>query len=119
MMNIPDRFSGVYALAVSALVFPAIVFFGARLEPGAACRQLFLRIGAISYPLYLIHDPVRDALWRIFLAFGIAPIGNWQTAVIAGFSLAAAMQISFWFEPWARVKLAGVVKASSATVQKY
>jgi peptidoglycan/LPS O-acetylase OafA/YrhL len=46
-----------------ALIFPAILFFGAHLSLPTAATKLCSLLGDISYPLYLIHDPL---MWPLY-----------------------------------------------------
>lgn len=48
----------------SALVlFPAILWFGARVRLSGAAQRLATWFGAVSYALYITHEPIFDALW--------------------------------------------------------
>jgi peptidoglycan/LPS O-acetylase OafA/YrhL len=50
----------------SALIlFPVILWAGARVRLDGAAQRLATWFGAISYALYITHEPVFDALWLL------------------------------------------------------
>jgi peptidoglycan/LPS O-acetylase OafA/YrhL len=57
--NVPAR-TGMIEIG---LLFPMIVFLGARVVLPPAVTRLCIVLGNISYPLYLIHDPL---IWPLF-----------------------------------------------------
>ena len=60
--TVPDHWSGLYDLAFVALAAPLLVAAGTQASPSAAARPFFLALGAISFPLYVLHEPLRGAL---------------------------------------------------------
>ena len=50
-----------YDLAVALAVSPLLVFLAARIEPTESMRPLFVFLGIISFPLYVIHAPFMAA----------------------------------------------------------
>ncbi len=49
-------------LALALLVFPPLVLLSARVEPGSGLARVFRFLGAMSYPVYLLHMPLFVAL---------------------------------------------------------
>ena len=52
----------VYDLAFVAALAPLLVAAGTQAAPSAAARPVFLALGAISFPLYVLHEPLRPGL---------------------------------------------------------
>lgn len=63
-----SRFGQVFALLAVMLVFPTLVFFGARDEPPPRIRAFFLALGRLSYPIYILHWPVLKVFDSYFFA---------------------------------------------------
>jgi peptidoglycan/LPS O-acetylase OafA/YrhL len=60
------RDDGALVGVVSALVlFPAILWIGAQVRLSGAARRLASWLGALSYALYIVHEPIWDALWLL------------------------------------------------------
>ena len=59
-MLLADRFtkSGFYQIFVVTLVFPAIVYVGARCAMPKALVPMCAFLGELSYPLYILHVPL-------------------------------------------------------------
>jgi len=54
----PDLGAGgnlLYVLVSVLLVFPLIIYVGAKVEPGPAIGAVFSFLGLISYPIYIFH----------------------------------------------------------------
>jgi peptidoglycan/LPS O-acetylase OafA/YrhL len=87
-----------WELACVFVIFPSLLWFGARWElprPKAA-----LALGNLSYPLYCIHAPL---LW----AAGVAGLA---IAPVCAALVATAWVLDLWVDRPARTALAGLVK---------
>lgn len=60
--TVPAPWSGLYDLAFVAVIAPLLVVAGTQAPPSPGARPFFLALGAISFPLYVLHEPLRDAL---------------------------------------------------------
>lgn len=60
---IPVEVPAVVELPALFVVFPAAVAVGASIEPRA--QQLFLKLGALSYALYIVHLPIVRIISRL------------------------------------------------------
>ncbi len=62
MPTVPAPWRAVYDLVFVAVAAPLLVAAGTQASPSAAARPFFLALGAISYPLYVLHEPLRNWL---------------------------------------------------------
>ncbi|GHH71125.1 acyltransferase [Streptosporangium violaceochromogenes] len=86
----------------------------ARLRRGPAAATLGA-LGALTYPLYLLHHPVG--------ALVVAPLApvlpKWAVlAVAVAAALLVAHAVSRWFEPWAMRRLRGALTASLSAIRR-
>jgi peptidoglycan/LPS O-acetylase OafA/YrhL len=94
ILFLPQLAGQVTELAMAMLVFPCIVIAGAVVEPRSA--RIYLLLGAISYPLYAIHEPLLYFCWRILLFFKLTPE---QLAPAIGVAFAAfVVVLCLWLE---------------------
>ncbi|AOY98954.1 hypothetical protein BKK81_06545 [Cupriavidus sp. USMAHM13] len=108
----------IYESVMVVVVFPLVVWFGARYNPShAGLAWLFVKLGSISYVLYAIHKPTYQLLYGALLKFAPSLIGR------AGMALGVAMLagivlLSWWlaryYEPAARALLGKVGAARRA-----
>lgn len=74
-------------LAWTLIGFPALVYFAAGAEPAGAARNVLVKLGAISYGVYVLQAPIAAAAAK--LKFGDGPIEALALIlVIAGAALA-------------------------------
>jgi peptidoglycan/LPS O-acetylase OafA/YrhL len=52
------QYQAAFDLTATLLVFPALVFLGARSKPGRHAARLFAWLGGISYGVYVLQAPV-------------------------------------------------------------
>jgi peptidoglycan/LPS O-acetylase OafA/YrhL len=52
----------VYDMAVITIAFPCVVYVAAQLRPGDRMTRLCAFLGAISYGVYAIHDPLSNVI---------------------------------------------------------
>src|SRR5262249_31123238 len=60
----PIEFECAYDLLITILVFPAIVLIGASSKPSGYNARACLALGLASYGVYVMQDPVREAVVR-------------------------------------------------------
>jgi peptidoglycan/LPS O-acetylase OafA/YrhL len=70
-------------------------------------RKLVRGIGLLTYPLYLIHNPLGLAAILICLRIGVPDVAALICGIAAGFS--GAIVVSLWIEPAARRRLDGAL----------
>lgn len=96
----PD--SPVYDLAVTTLLFPLLVVAGIRNEPGRRGEVLFAWAGAVSYPLYILHEPLTG------LIFTVMPRGMFHILLVLALPplfVAGAALAERWFDRPVRRRL--------------
>ena len=54
--------SWVYSLVVIAVYFPFLLLFGAQSSRGRSWTRISATLGLISYPLYVLHVPIWEAI---------------------------------------------------------
>lgn len=54
----PGEWRAVWDVACVLLLFPVIVYLGARVDPGAGVRKVATFLGLTSYAVYVLHGPV-------------------------------------------------------------
>lgn len=78
MLKPGPPFGWLYELAVLTLYMPAIVWLGSGSRPVGIWLPVSVTLGALSYPLYMIHAPI----WM-----AIRTLEGWQpTSVLIGFA---------------------------------
>jgi peptidoglycan/LPS O-acetylase OafA/YrhL len=60
--TVPEPWRALYDLTFVALAAPLLVAAGTQASPSAAARPFFVALGAISFPLYVLHEPLRPWL---------------------------------------------------------
>lgn len=79
-----------YDMLCVMLVFPALLAAGARATATPALCGVWRLSGALSYPLYVIHEPILRAIYRLH--------GNYLLAMVVAVALAYAL-LRFYDEP--------------------
>ena len=69
--TVPAPWRAVYDLAFVAALAPLLVAAGTQAAPSAAARPFFLALGAISFPLYVLHEPLRPGLLAVANGLGL------------------------------------------------
>ena len=72
-LSLPRHNSVPAALWCTGLLFPALVYLGACTEPGPLLKRIFGALGAASYAIYVVHDPL------LLLAFRFVPPGTYAS----------------------------------------
>jgi peptidoglycan/LPS O-acetylase OafA/YrhL len=65
LMKFAFTFGPLYQFIVITMVFPVIVFLGAYGASPARLTPLFVFLGNISYPLYMLHFPLMLPRWEL------------------------------------------------------
>ncbi|MEM5344540.1 acyltransferase family protein [Paraburkholderia azotifigens] len=66
-INVPERFEHLYILASVTAIIPLITWFAVHVEPAVAVRKVWIFTGAVSYGVYVLHEPI-GALLEIVLS---------------------------------------------------
>jgi peptidoglycan/LPS O-acetylase OafA/YrhL len=85
------EFRALWDTVCVLVVFPLIVYFGTRVDPGAKLRRIATFLGETSYALYLLHSPLSSILnsaTRFFSTGSGAPL--------VGFAVLAALLTGCW-----------------------
>lgn len=73
----PPALKGLCDVGVAAIAMLALLVFASRATPGRRTAAMAAMLGAISYPLYLIHIPIFqgvDALLQVFAGMRLAQL---------------------------------------------
>uniref|UniRef100_B0T117 Acyltransferase 3 n=1 Tax=Caulobacter sp. (strain K31) TaxID=366602 RepID=B0T117_CAUSK len=108
----------VYDLACVAVLFPALVAYGARTEPSASMRPAFAWGARLSYPIYVLHGPVlmvAAGAYKVALHDDPAAAAPLTGLCFAGVTVAAAYATLRLFDEPLRARLnAGIRSLSPA-----
>ncbi|MGZ3272451.1 MAG: acyltransferase family protein [Caulobacteraceae bacterium] len=105
----PHGFRWIIALLSALLVVPAIVSLGLASQVRGRLAKICLALGAISYPLYLIHDPLAMLVASNLIRHGrsdLLPIG---AAVFVPGVIALALAVHYWVDVPVRAWLGKVI----------
>lgn len=72
MPAVPAPWRAVYDLAFVFALAPALVAAGTQSPPPAGARSFFVALGAISFPLYALHTPLRGWMLAAAESLGLA-----------------------------------------------
>ncbi len=70
----PDRWTTVHDLFALVLILPALLLLSASSEPSQRAAPLFRMLGAISYPLYVLHAPLHDFFDQLWVRVRHHPV---------------------------------------------
>jgi peptidoglycan/LPS O-acetylase OafA/YrhL len=102
-------------LSAIGILFPIIVYLGARIPVRGSVARLSAFLGTISYPVYLLHQPILRLLWR----FDSKHVFSDQTIIIYFFTLMITVwMISRFYESPVRRLLTKIVRRREATTIK-
>ena len=107
----------VFDIACVAVIFPALVAYGARTEPTAAMRPAFSLGARLSYPIYVLHGPMLMAVagaYKVVLHRDPAAAAPVTGLCFASVTVAAAyVSLRFFDEPL-RAGLSARIRSLSA-----
>jgi peptidoglycan/LPS O-acetylase OafA/YrhL len=111
----PSEFlSPIYDEMAVVIGFPMLIYWSAKAAPSRGLNRLFAILGAVSYPLYVIHYPtyilVGSALAHFSFVGSEAPIG---IALIVCLTIIALM-IHYHYDEPARAALKSLLKTTNA-----
>ena len=92
----------IYDLAVIAFYFPALVFVGAQSQTGPVWTRICATLGALSYPLYVLHAPMWDVL-KASYDDSLKAMAPWSgLSMIVGFAAIAWFMDAYFDYPLRR-----------------
>lgn len=95
-----------YRVALIVLVFPAIVFAGAKPDPAnAAMTRICAALGKTSYVLSVVHVPFYSLSYGLILKLfpeGAARFGAWVGVGLLTLAVILSWALATWYEPKAR-----------------
>ncbi len=72
----PVRDGAIYDAAAVILAFPAVLLLALRAEPGTRAARRWRLAGALSYPVYTLHQPIVQAAGAIAAGAALDPAGR-------------------------------------------
>ena len=99
----PGKDHGVYDLVCAMVIFPALIWFGAKYEPASPLEKSICGwLGVTSYALYLLHFPIMTLIARC----GASMVARWSghpimvdAVLITGFLVLAAASDRYYDVP--------------------
>lgn len=88
----------IIALLSVLMLVPAIVALGLASEVGGRLSKVCLALGALSYPLYLIHDPLGMLVASNLIRFGHSNLLPIAAAVFAPATVLLALVVHYWVD---------------------
>jgi peptidoglycan/LPS O-acetylase OafA/YrhL len=89
-------------LACMLLVFPPLVYWGTRIDPGARLRRVATFLGLTSYGIYVLHSPVSAALNSAVRPLAARTGGDigapWLGVTVLAILLAGTWLVDRWFD---------------------
>lgn len=80
------------------LVFPVVVYFGTRVDPGPRLRTVATFLGLTSYAIYVLHTPVASVMNSATRHFSAA--GGVVGAPYTGLVALGVLLVGCWFVDW-------------------
>ncbi len=99
-----DALLPYYDLIAVTLVFPALIALGVLFQPNGAGTRLFVILGQVSYPLYMLQGPLSGVIKTVVRAVYSLPItSDWDGLEVlgahapwVGFALLGALLLVCW-----------------------
>ena len=70
-----------------AIVVPLLIWFSANARAGPVARRIGLWAGAVSYPIYILHVPLRELYYRTFIRLFGNPLPDNQAIAAASYAV--------------------------------
>lgn len=93
VLPIPTTLSGLYEAVAGLILLPMLMLYAASITPAAELRPAMLWLGAVSYPLYAIHDPFVRAISGAMKRLDFMP--GWQSGAIVVAALGACLAMAW------------------------
>lgn len=90
---VPMALSGLYEAVAGLFLLPMLMLYAASTTPAAALKPVMLWLGAVSYPLYAIHDPFVRAISGAMRRLDVMP--GWQAGAIAAAALGTCLVMAW------------------------
>jgi peptidoglycan/LPS O-acetylase OafA/YrhL len=91
-----------YDLAFVLMLSPLLVLLGSAAEPqGPNLRWFFAELGALSYPIYILHVPLGAALEHAchsFSGFGLEGLAPWGGLALLGALIGASAVLGRFYD---------------------
>jgi len=98
-----------YDVFCVVLIFPVLLGLGSRAVESRKLSKFWLICGALSYPVYVVQEPVLRGVFRI------AGAGGLQACFAMAMAVAVAYALLRWYDEPLRAALAARVKLAKAT----
>jgi len=113
---------GPYQIVVALIVFPLLVLFAAGASVKGVAERLCLRLGALSYGFYLLHEPFNALIEWVLNNLGIAParLDVAMFVLVVASALVLTILVERYYEApfrrWLGARLRGAVAKPVAPV---
>lgn len=85
----------VWDIAAVLLLFPAVVLWGTRFEPGAGLLKIAGTLGVVSYAVYVIHSPLSAVLRSATRDIG-SDLPGFAAPPVLGIGALGALLVGAW-----------------------
>jgi peptidoglycan/LPS O-acetylase OafA/YrhL len=107
-----------YDLGCVMLLYPAMIVLGAMAEARAWMTRLFLWLGGISYPVYVLHPPLVTALGMLKLTDRLPPYLS-DGIILAALVIVAWLALTFYDAPVRRALRTLLTAGKTKPVPEY
>lgn len=94
----PEQWPQTYNLAVTALVYPLLIISSAKHQTGGRTARLCALAGWLSYPLYILHEPVLAWATGTLKMLHLFDSGTWTGYAYATLSILAAAAAGYFYD---------------------
>lgn len=74
MANPPESAVAIYDLLAITVAFPILVCLGISVQPSGTTRALFHFAGAVSYAIYILHEPLGKLYAKLYMLLSASPV---------------------------------------------
>jgi peptidoglycan/LPS O-acetylase OafA/YrhL len=103
------EFRALWDAVCVLLVFPSIVYFGTRIDPGSKLRVIATFLGGTSYALYLLHSPFASILNSATRFFNAGTGAPYLGFAVLTFLLTGCWLIDRYFDMPIRRQLSRII----------
>jgi peptidoglycan/LPS O-acetylase OafA/YrhL len=86
-LNFGGNLQPIYDLIIIMVVFPALLLFASLTKVDGRQSQVYVLLGTISYPMYVIHMPIVlwvSAIFPRVVGVGLASLAPWSGLALIG-----------------------------------